>query len=157
MKLTIIRHRFSEHIYVSEIKSSEKLSPADRRRLDELLSKGKSSARELARARVIDMLDRGHSPAIIADLMKMGLATVYNIKNRFAADGFDSLRDRPRTGRPTVIGKDVRQAIRELAKSDPPEGRSRWTLRLLSSEAAARGIVPSISHNEVNRIIKSND
>jgi putative transposase len=138
-------------------KTSGFLCPADRSRLDELISKGKSSAREQARARVIDLLDRNKTPAEIADIMNIGLATVYNIRNRFIADRLDSLRDRPRTGRPAVIGKDARDAICALASTPPPEGRKRWTLRLLSSEATARGIVPSISHNEVNRILKSRD
>lgn len=133
------------------------LSTEDRQRLDELIRKGKSSAREQARARVIDLLDRGRPPAEIADLMKMGLATIYNVKNRFIASGFESLRDRPRTGRPAIIDKAARDAIRTLADTPPPLGRTRWTLRLLSAEASARGIVASISHNEVNRILKSRD
>lgn len=133
------------------------LTPQDRRRLEEMIGKGRSSAREQSRARVIELLDRGKSPAAIADVMNMGLATVYNIKKRFLAEGFASLSDRPRSGRPAIIGREIRDAIRSLAASPPPPGSKRWTLRLLSSEAGKRGIVASISHNEVNRILKSQD
>jgi transposase len=142
---------------VTKEKTSKLLDAAERQQLEELISKGRSSAREQARARVIDLLDREKTPAEIADIMNIGLATVYNIRNRFAAERFDSLRDRPRTGRPASIGKEIRDAIRQLATTPPPEGRKRWTLRLLSTEAAARGIVPSISHNEVSRILKLQD
>ena len=54
---------------------------------------------------------------------------------------------------PKVTG-DVEAKIIALACSAPPEGRSKWTLRLLSEKSVELEIIDSISHMQVSRILK---
>jgi len=41
-----------------------------------------------------------------------------------------------------------------LACSDPPEGRSKWTVRLLADKLVEMEVVDSISHMSVQRLLK---
>jgi len=41
-----------------------------------------------------------------------------------------------------------------LACSDPPEGRTRWTLRLLADQLVALEVVDAISYQTVRRTLK---
>jgi len=41
-----------------------------------------------------------------------------------------------------------------LACSEPPEGRSKWTVRLLTDRLVEMEVVDSISHMSVQRLLK---
>jgi hypothetical protein len=43
-----------------------------------------------------------------------------------------------------------------LACSEPPEGRARWTLRLLAATLVELDVVDSISHETVRKTLKKN-
>jgi len=61
------------------------LSKSEQSSLTLILTKKETSAREQTRARVLDLLARIEHPATIANLLKVGNATVYNIQKRLAA------------------------------------------------------------------------
>jgi transposase len=131
------------------------LSETDRSSLTLILTKKETSAREQTRARMLDLLSRRESPNQIANLLKVGIATVYNIQKRFSDEGFQStLYDKPRTGKPPVIKPEEKARITALACSDAPAGYARWTLRLLADKAVEMGYLDSISHMQVGRILK---
>ncbi len=59
--------------------------------------------------------------------------TVILWKNRFASEGIPGLRNRPRGKPSSVYDKDaIGCHIRELLRTPPPDGASRWTGRLLA-------------------------
>lgn len=123
--------------------------------LTKILSRGKSSAREQTRARVLDLLDRREHPERIAEILQIGIATVYNIQKRYLGEGFDAaLYDKPRTGKPPSIKAEEKARITALACSEPPSGYADWTLRLLADKSVEFGFVQQISHTEVGRILK---
>jgi transposase len=131
------------------------LSISDRSSLTLILAKKETSAREQTRARVLDLLARKEHPETIANLLKVGIATVYNIQKRFLEEGFQkALYDKPRSGKPSVIKPEEKARITALACSDAPSGYARWTLRLLADKAVEMGYIESISHMEVKRILK---
>lgn len=120
-----------------------------------ILSRGKSSARQQTRARILDLLTRQEHPKRIAEILQIGVATVYNIQKRYLEEGFESaLKDKPRSGKPPIITGAEKAKITALACSDAPAGYARWTLRLLADKAVEQGFVESISHNEVGKILK---
>lgn len=132
-----------------------KLSKSDKSSLTQILTKKETSAREQTRARVLDLLHRKEHPETIADLLKVGIATIYNIQKRFLEEGFAAaLCDKPRSGKPPVIKPEEKARITALACSDAPEGYARWSLRLLADKAVEMGYIESISHMEVQRILK---
>ncbi len=131
------------------------LSKSEQSSLTKILSRGNSSAHEQRRARVLDLLARTKHPKTIANLLKVGIATVYNIQKRFLDEGFGAvLKDKPRSGKPPVIKPEEKAKITALACSDAPSGRSRWTLRLLADKSVEMGYIESVSHTEVGRILK---
>lgn len=131
------------------------LSKSEQSSLTKILSRGKSSAHAQRRARVLDLLARMEHPKTIADLLKVGIATVYNIQKRFLEEGFRAaLYDKPRSGKPPAIKPEEKARITALACSDAPEGFARWTLRLLADKAVEMNYIDSISHMEVSRILK---
>ncbi len=131
------------------------LSKTDKSSLTKILSKKETSAREQNRARVIDLLARHQHPAQIAGLLKVGIATVYNLQKRFLEEGLEAaLKDKPRSGKPLRIKPEEKARITALACSDAPAGRSRWTLRLLADKAVEMGYIDSVSHTGVGRILK---
>jgi transposase len=131
------------------------LSETDRSSLTKILTKKETSAREQTRARILDLLARQEHPEIIAKLLKVGIATVYNIQKRFLEEGFQvALTDKPRSGKPPTIKPEEKAKITALACSEAPSGYARWTLRLLADKAVEKGYIDSISHMEVGRILK---
>src|SRR2546423_13641211 len=131
------------------------LSSNDRRSLKTLLTRGTASARTLSRARILDFLHRGQAPADIASLLQVTPQTVFNVKRRFLDGGLQAaLYDQPRSGRPVEIDGQQRAKITALACSTPPEGRARWTLRLLADKAVELGHLKRLSHTAARKILK---
>lgn len=132
-----------------------KLSSNETRSLKTLLTRGTVSARTLGRARILDLLHRGQSPADIATLLQVSKQTVYNLKRRYLTSDLQAaLYDQPRSGRPIEISGSQRARITALACSTPPEGRARWTLRLLADKAVELGHCQRLSHTKARHILK---
>lgn len=131
------------------------LSSNDIRSLKTLLTRGSAPARTLSRARILDLLHRGQSPAEVASLLQVTPQTIFNVKRRFLASGLQAaLYDQPRSGRPPDIDGKQRAKITALACSQPPSGRARWTLRLLADKVVELGYCQSLSHTQARRILK---
>jgi len=131
------------------------LSSNETRSLKTLLTRGTTSARTLSRARILDLLHRQKQPASIAHLLQVSPQTVFNIKRRYLKGGLQAaLFDQPRSGRPIEISGSQRAKITALACSTPPEGRARWTLRLLADKAVELGHCSRLSHTKARQILK---
>lgn len=131
------------------------LSDEERRSLKTLFAGGTGSNRLQTRARILDLLDKKTAPPEIANLLSCGVATVYNVKRRYLAEGLESaLKEKPRSGKPLQISGEARARITALACSKAPEGHARWTLRLLADKTVEFGFVESVSHNAVKEILK---
>jgi putative transposase len=135
-----------------------KLSVEECRSLKTLFRSGKGANRLHTRARILDLLHREVPPPEIAQTLLCGIATVYNVKRRYLAEGLESaLSDKPRSGAPRRISGQARAKITALACSEAPEGHARWTLRLLADRAIQLGFCETISHNAVKEILKKTD
>lgn len=131
------------------------LSSNEIRSLKNILTRGTSSARTLSRARILDLLHRQKQPADVAALLQVSPQTVYNVKRRYLAGGLQlALFDQPRSGRPIELDGKQRARITALACSTPPEGRARWTLRLLADKAVELGHCQRLSHTAARKILK---
>ncbi len=134
---------------------SIKLPKNELRSLTSIIKRGTTTARTQTRARILDLLHRQQHPQEIASLLQVSRQTVFNIKRRYLADGFDAaLFDRARSGRPIRIDGAQRAKITALACSAPPEGHARWSLRLLADKAVELQLCEAVSHNAVKEILK---
>jgi transposase len=132
-----------------------KLSNDERSSLTSILRRGTIPARVQSRARVLDLLHRGHHPTEIATTLSLSLPTIFNIKRRYLSESYEAaLYDRPRSGKPSQIDGTARAKITALACSTAPLGHARWTLRMLADKAIELGFCETISHSTVKEVLK---
>jgi transposase len=131
------------------------LTPEEREHLLQLIRRGKPAARKVARARILLQANAGLTDAQIAAALHVGSATVGRVRQRFVEAGLESaLHERPRPGqRRKLTGKQEAHLI-ALACSQAPQGRERWTLRLLADTVVESGGVPSLSYETVRQTLK---
>jgi transposase len=137
------------------------LTEVERGELQHLVSVGKAAARKLIHARVLLLADatsdRGYPDDEIAEALGVSLRTIARVRQRFVTEGIELAINRssqpPRPDKIKIKG-DIEQRLVQLACSDPPQGRCRWTLQLLADEMVVLGLVESISTETVRQALK---
>ncbi len=130
------------------------LAAADQDHLKAITRRGRTSARTYQRATALLQLHDGHTLLAVAAALQVSRQSVARWRDGYLASGLRILDDQPRSGRPVRIDGTQRARLTALACSTPPEGRARWTLRLLADQAVELGFCPSLSHTQVRRILK---
>jgi transposase len=138
------------------------LTAEERQALQDLVSAGKAAARKLAHARILLLTDEGpdgpgRADQEVVEALHVSTSTVARARKRFVTEGLDAALDhRPQPPRPdkVKITGDVERRLIELACSDPPQGRCRWTLQLLADRLVALGCVEAVSDEAVRRALK---
>lgn len=123
----------------------------------EIIKKG-TSAREISRAHVLNLRNKGYTIIEVADILDMTARTVINITNNYEDGGLEkALKDDPRPGQPIKFDDRVKTRIIALVCSDPPEGFDRWTLELIKEKSEDAGIVDQISKETIRVILQEYD
>lgn len=138
------------------------LSAEQRKRLKQIVMCGSAPVRKVQHAQVLLCSDHnrpgGHfTRDRIADTLNMHVNTVDRIRKRFVLEGeLPALNRKPRLTPPITPKLDARGEAHLVAIccSDPPEGRNRWTLRLLANEMKRRGFVTYICPETVRKTLK---
>lgn len=137
------------------------LSEEERARLRTLVGSGIAPARTLTRARVLLKADQGEGGAAWADgaiagALEVHPTTVARIRRQCAEHGLGAALERKRPDRVYARALDgaAEAHLVALACARPPEGRERWTLRLLADELVRLEVVPTVSHETVRRTLK---
>ena len=131
------------------------LTSEHRQDLLKLINRGRSSARVLTRSRILLLADESNTDKHIADTLKLSMRTVARVRERYYLRGLESaLYDRARIGAPAKIKARFWAHLSALACSEPPEGYARWTLRLLADKVVELGLIDSISHTEIGKVLK---
>lgn len=131
------------------------LKEQEREELNQYIRKGKSSARSLTRARILLLADDGKDDKAIAETLKVSKSTINRIRTRYCDSNLESaLHEKARSGAPSKIDGRIEAELTLLACSDPPDGRSKWTVRLLADKLVEMKVVDSISHMSVQRLLK---
>jgi len=137
------------------------LTQEERRMLREMVSRGKAAARKLTHARILLKADSsdggpGWDDAAIAEGLDVGRATVERVRQGFVEDGLEAALERrkPRREYRRKLDGDGEAHLIALACSKAPEGRSRWTLRLLADRMVALGQVDHLSYETVRDVLK---
>ena len=139
-----------------------RLSKNERSVLEDLISKGKHPAATILKARVLlkaDVSDAGEgwSDSRIVKALDTSVATVARIRQRLVEDGLDAVLTRkhsPNSARKRVFDGAAEAKLIALACSEPPKGRSRWTLALLEDKVVELKIVERASDNTIGRVLK---
>ena len=137
------------------------LTKTERQVLQEMLSRGRAAARKLMHARILLKADASSDgpnwdDAAIADGLEVGRATVERVRKVFVEEGFEASLDRrkPRRLYLRTLDGDGEAHLVALACSQAPEGRSRWTLRLLADRMVTLEYVGAVSKDTVARVLK---
>lgn len=131
-----------------------KLSDSDYKYLSNLIAKGSLKAKLFKRATGLLELHRGRTYQEVAKITGVVHQTVSTWCKNYNTVGLSFLKDKPRSGRPLEIDALQKAKITALACSTPPDGRKRWTLRLLSDKIIELNYCEHISHNQVGLILK---
>ena len=137
------------------------LTEVERHMLQEMLSRGKAAARKLAHARVLLKADASvggpaWSDDTIAQGLEVGRATVERIRREFVEEGLQAALERRKSRREyqRALDGDGEAHLVAMACSRAPEGRSRWTLRLLAERMVQLEYVDQVSKDTVWRVLK---
>lgn len=137
------------------------LSPEERERLEKLISTGRTSSKRQIHARILLKADTsaagpGWLDEQIGEALEVSVSTVARVRKRSVEQGLAAVLDRAVVRRPSRRRLDGEQEARLLAVacSPPPEGRARWTLRLLADKMVELEVVESISYETVRRTLK---
>jgi len=136
------------------MKRHVKLRDEDREYLGELIKSNRISSRKYKRALVVLELEKGKTYQEVGKLVGIVQQTASIWANRYKKEGLGFLVDKKPPGRPAEISGEERAKITALACSKAPEGYEKWSLRLLADRVVELGIMESISHTEVGRILK---
>lgn len=135
-----------------EIKSS------DLNRVEQLLCAGFQQVRVVFRALALRQLGKGATAPRVAEGLPITAKAVRQIAHRYKKGGLErALYDRHRPGAKALLDDSQKQRIVAMVCGKPPEGRARWTVRLVAEEAVKRKLVPRAGRETIRVLLESHD
>jgi transposase len=136
-------------------KRNYKLNEEELAQIEQAMRKaGRVEVRQ--RATAIHMLHSGEKPGRVAELMAVGIATIYNWHHRWQTEGLAGLSNKPKSGRPQKATEEYGQLLEEVLSKEPQEygyDFNLWTVeRLRQHLHTATGI--EISANRFRALLK---
>lgn len=137
------------------------LTEQERSELQSLVHKGKCAARKRLHAQIILLADNGQECAKrpneeIAQILGIDKSTVGRVCRRFVEEGFEAAlqRRKHKNHRPRKLDGAQEARLVMLACGQAPDGRARWTMKLLAERLVELDVVGSISKDTVRRTLK---
>ena len=132
-----------------------KLKPKDREFLANLTKTGNRNSREFERAYILLALDKGKKSTEITDFYNVSRITVWRVKRKYLSGGVDrAIQDDQRSGQPIKYNDKVKADIVALACTQAPEGRSRWTIRLMEKTLKLEYGLETINRETIRLLLK---
>jgi hypothetical protein len=83
---------------------------------------------------------------------------IRTIAKRYQQGGLErALFERKRAGHAELLKASDKQRIIAMVCSQPPEGRARWTVRLVAEEAVKRKLIPGVGRETIRILLQSHD
>jgi transposase len=134
------------------------LGRKNRKRIEEMLSKGWESARVLRRAVILRALNQGQTVTQVANQVGVARKTVRAIGRRYQEEGLESaLYEKPRPGQRRALDTQQSQRIIALMCGPMPEGQARWTVRLIAQEAVKRKLAAKVGRETIRILLRQHD
>ena len=135
-----------------------KVSKKDQAALKKLLSGGMEQLRVVLRAVALQRLAEGRGAPQIAEVLPITRQAVRNLARRYQQGGLErALYDKQRPGAASLLSAGQRQRIIAMVCADPPQGRARWTVRLVAEEAVKRRLVPRVGRETIRVLLLHHD
>ena len=139
------------------------LSQEEQAKLQQIVKAGEHNSHVITRARVLLMLDRTGKHDHVrynrtAEYANISVQAVYNMRDEYLKnpdiETYLSRKKREPPPVPAKVDGKVEAQIIALACSKPPEGYSRWTVRLLAEKVVELQYVDGLSHMTIQRLLK---
>ena len=138
-----------------------RLMTDEQKELKALVSRGRTAAYKQTHARILLMSDEaradgGMTDADISGALGVGMSTVERVRRRCVEEGIEAALNRKKQlrRRQRILDGEGEARLTAMACGEPPDGRVRWTLRLLADQLVECEIVESISPETVRRALK---
>jgi transposase len=123
-----------------------------------LLRGGVQQVRVVLRALALRLLAERVTAPQVARAVPLTAKAIREIAHRYNEAGLEAaLYERQRPGAKPVLEPSQKQRIVAMVCSDPPEGRARWTVRLIVREAVKRKIVPRVGRETIRVLLEGHD
>ena len=123
--------------------------------LTSILRKGQRSAQIRNRAQALLHAHNGLTDSAIAEATGLTSRALEKLRQRFVEEGFETtLFGKPRGHRSTILDGRAEAQLIALVCSAKPEGRKRWTIRLLRDHLVAKLELDDLSHETVRQTLK---
>ena len=143
------------------IRYTIKLTKPEVTELMDIINKGSHTSQTFRTAYILLNCDEGeYSEKVtneqISKVLKIGMRTIDRVKKRFIDHGLEAALERKPTARvyENKVDGDLEAKLIALCCGDPPEGRSKWSLRLLADKMIELEHVDYISHVTVREVLK---
>ena len=137
------------------------LTADDRQQLEQFIASGVAPARALTHARILLKSDSrpeglNWSYQQICSAFDVAPLTVMQVRKRYVEEGLVAAvyRKKPDRTYEHCLDGEAEAHLVALCCSEPPEGRNRWTLRLLQSQMVALEYVDAVSHESIRTTLK---
>ena len=135
-----------------------KVSAKDQKTLHKLVSGGVQQVRVVLRALALLQLAKGMSAPRIGSMIPLTPQAIRKVGHRYQAGGLErALYEKQRPGATEVLDDSQKQRLIAMVCSSPPEGRARWTVRLVAEEAVKRKLVPRVGRETIRILLLSHD
>ena len=142
----------------TDAKSVVRLSISERVQLEALLAEPRVAKDRALRARMLLMADvdgPAWTDSRIAEAFDVVTMTVARLRQRCVWEGLTALAARTRSGtKPRKLDGAAEATLIALACGKAPEGRAKWTLKLLADKLVELEIVSEISDETVRLTLK---
>jgi putative transposase len=130
----------------------------DQKELEKMLSGGVQRVRTVLRALALVQLNKGVSAPRIAESLPLTPQAIRKVGHRYEGGGLErALFEKDRPGAAGLLKENEKQRIIAMVCSDPPEGRARWTVRLVAEQAVKRRILPRVGRETIRILLLSHD
>lgn len=137
------------------------LTGEERSRLKRMVKKGRAAAYKIKHAHILLKADQGPEgpgwkDSEIAKAYHCHITTVENLRRRLVEHGLDTAigRAKHKAYKPRALDGRAEAQLVAMACSETPQGRSKWTLRLLADKLVELKVVDSISYGTVRNVLK---
>jgi transposase len=130
----------------------------DQQELRALLKGGVQQVRVVLRALALLQLAENASAPQIAKVIPLTSQAIRRLGHRYEHAGLHgALYEKQRPGAAEVLDTSQKQRIIAMVCSSPPEGRARWTVRLVAEEAVKRKLVPTVGREAIRILLLHHD
>ena len=138
------------------------LTKGERNDLKKIASKGKHKSQKVINALILLGCDNGEfqekrsTNEEISRVLKIGMRKIDRVKKRFVEAGIDITLNGKKGSRIYAKKADgVFEAhLVALSCSDPPEGFTRWSLRLLADKVVQLEYIVEVPHETIRQVLK---